>query len=154
VTPLQPAVLFLLGQPDAICGAAPEVKRGTLSLACSPNTDADRSKNSSVSPNAHEALCAMPDDWNDAGPAHERRAAIIFRPPFRCEVRRMKLGLYQRPRSRARLGIVTFRVASSFEKALACPARRGNSKVGRDRLTPGAAEVAQGNSFRPHDAHA
>ena len=45
----EPAVLFLLGQPDAICGADREVKRGTLSLACSPNTDADRSKNSSAS---------------------------------------------------------------------------------------------------------
>ena len=44
--------LFLLGQPDAICGADCEVKRGTLSLACSPNTDADRSKNSSASRSA------------------------------------------------------------------------------------------------------
>ena len=45
----EPAVLFLLGQPDAICGAARPVKRGTLSLACSPSTDADRSKNGSAS---------------------------------------------------------------------------------------------------------
>ena len=48
----EPAGLFLLGQPDAICSADREVKRGTLSLACSPNTDADRSKNTSVSPPA------------------------------------------------------------------------------------------------------
>ncbi len=44
-----PAVLSLLGQPDAIGGADREVKRGTLSLACSPNPDADRSKNSPAS---------------------------------------------------------------------------------------------------------
>jgi hypothetical protein len=41
--------LFLLGQPDAICGANREVKRGTLSLVCSPSTGPDRSKNSSAS---------------------------------------------------------------------------------------------------------
>jgi hypothetical protein len=44
---------FLLGQDRAICGAACEVKRGPLSLACSPSIDADRSNNSSSSRSAY-----------------------------------------------------------------------------------------------------
>ena len=112
---LDPAVLFLLEQPDAICGANREVKRGTLSLACSPSTDADGSKNSSASRRAHTrryALC--PTIGQGAWRAHGKRAAIVFRPPFPCEGRRMKLGRHP-GRGRARVGCY-FSRGSSFDK--------------------------------------
>lgn len=49
---LGPVGLYLLGQAHAICRADCEVKRGPLSLACSPNIHADRSKNRSASGSA------------------------------------------------------------------------------------------------------
>ena len=39
--------------------------------------------------------------------AHGKRTAIVFRPRFRCEVRRMKLGHHQ-GRGRARLRMLLF----------------------------------------------
>ena len=49
----------------------------------------------------------MPNDWTRRLAAHGKRAAIVFRPPFPREVRRMKLGRHQ-ARSRARLRMLLF----------------------------------------------
>ena len=48
--------------------------------------------------------------------AHGKRAAIVFRPPFPCEVRTMKLGRYQGAVARD-LRMLLFSRGSSFEKA-------------------------------------
>ena len=105
----EPAVLFLLGQPECdLWGRSPGVEGGTLSLACWPEPRRRPLEEwLCVAAGAHESLCTMPNDWTRRLAAHGKRAASVFRPPLPCEIRRMKLGRHQGP-SRARLRILLF----------------------------------------------
>jgi hypothetical protein len=100
------AGLFLLRQARASCGADCEVKRRPLLLACSSSIDTDRSNNSSASGSARPRRCAPCQSVGHLA-AHGKRAAIAFRPPFRCEVHGMKLGRHQ-DRGPARLRMLLF----------------------------------------------
>jgi hypothetical protein len=62
-----------------------------------------------------EALCTGAINWTWRLADHGKRTAIVFRPPFRCEVRRIKLGRYK-DRGRARLRKLLFG-GLGFEKA-------------------------------------
>jgi hypothetical protein len=61
----------------------------------------------------------VPNHWTRRLAAHGKRAAIVFRPLFPCEVRPMKLGRHQ-GRGRPRLRMLLFSRGPSFEKGQRC----------------------------------
>ena len=89
-----------------------------------------------VAAGAHEALCTA---------AHGKRAAIVFRPPSPCEVRRpMKLGRHQ-GRGRPRLRMLLFSRESSFEKGQAVAFRFLGELRSRAKITDERDQHARGN---------